>query len=93
MRSWTSAAEWLPDVAAEAPAAGVLAELRDRPATVAARLGYLLQGLRPDIAGQVTAPQTKTWFGPRGPLLRHDNRWQVADTLLPFNPKDLEAVT
>lgn len=93
VRSWTSAAEWLPDVAAEAPAADVLAELQDRPATVTARLGYLLQGLRPDIAGQITAPQTKTWFGPRRPLVRHDNRWQVADTLLPFDPKDLEPVT
>jgi len=36
VRSWTSALEWLPDVAAEAPAADVLAELQDRHATVAA---------------------------------------------------------
>lgn len=93
VRSWTSAAEWLPDVATDASAAGVLAELQGRPATVAARLGYLPQGLMPDIAGQIAGPQTKTWFGPRRPLVRHDNRWQVADTLLPSDPRDLEAVT
>jgi hypothetical protein len=92
VRSWVSALEWLPDVAAEASAEDALAELRDRPATVAARLGYMLQGLRPDIAGQITGPSTKTWFGPRRMVVRHDSRWQVADTLLPFDPRSLEAV-
>jgi len=91
VRSWASAIEWFPDVAAEAPAADVLAELQGRPATVAARLGYLLQGLRPDIAGRITGPQTKTWFGPRRPVIRHDSRWLIADTLLPFDPRNLEA--
>jgi predicted transcriptional regulator of viral defense system len=93
VRSWASAAEWLPDVAAEATAEGILAELRGRAATVAARLGYLLQGLRPDIAEQITGPSAKTWFGPRGTLIRHDNHWQVADTMLPFDPRTLERVT
>jgi hypothetical protein len=79
-------------VAAEVTADDVLAELRDRHATVAARLGYLLQGLRPDLAGQITGPSTKTWFGPRSRVIRHDSRWQVADTLLPFDPRNLEAV-
>jgi hypothetical protein len=93
VRSWASAAEWLPDVAGEATTEGILAELSERAGTVAARLGYLLQGLRPDIAERVTGPSTKTWFGPRGTLLRHDNRWQVADTLLPFDPRTLERAT
>ena len=92
VRSWTSALEWLPDVVAEATADDVHAELRDRHATVTARLGYLLQGLRPDLAGQITGPSTKTWFGPRSRVIRHDSRWQVADTLLPFDPRNLEAV-
>jgi predicted transcriptional regulator of viral defense system len=92
VRSWASALEWLPEVAAEAPADDVLAELQARPATVAARLGYMLQGVRPDIAGQITGPSTKTWFGPRRAVVRHDSRWQVADTLLPFDPRTLEAV-
>lgn len=92
VRSWSSALEWLPDLAAEAAADEVLAELVGRPATVTARLGYLLQGLRPDVAEQVTGPSTKTWFGGRGKIIRHDNRWQIADTLLPFDPRILESV-
>jgi AbiEi antitoxin C-terminal domain len=92
VRSWASAAEWLPDVAAEVTLADVLGELQGRPATVAARIGYLLQGLRPDIAWGITGPSTKTWFGPRRTVIRHDSRWQVADTLLPFDPRTLEAV-
>jgi hypothetical protein len=91
VRSWVSALEWLPEVAAETPAADVLAELRDRPATVGARLGYILQGLRPDIAGQIIGPSTKTWFGPRRTVVRHDSHWQIADTLLPFDPRSLQA--
>ncbi|HQR79361.1 MAG TPA: type IV toxin-antitoxin system AbiEi family antitoxin [Actinomycetota bacterium] len=92
VRSWTSALEWLPDLAAEATAKDVLTELTGRPATVAARLGYLLQGLRPDITAQVTGPTTKTWFGPRQKVVRHDNHWQIADTLLPFDPRSLASV-
>lgn len=53
VRSWASALEWLPDMAAEATADGLLADLGARPATARARLGYLLQGLRPDIAAQI----------------------------------------
>lgn len=93
VRSWSSALEWLPELAAETDPDEALLELGGRPATVAARLGYLLQGLRPDIAQRIEAPGTKTWFGPRRQLVRHDNRWQVADTILPFNPQTLPAVT
>jgi hypothetical protein len=39
VRSWVSAIECLPDVAAEATPGDALAELRGRPATVTARLG------------------------------------------------------
>jgi hypothetical protein len=93
VRSWSSALEWLPDMAAEATPDGLLAELDARAATVSARLGYLLQGLRPDIAARITGPTTKTWFGPRRKVIHHDSRWQVADTLLPFDPRDLEPVS
>lgn len=92
VRSWGSAVEWLPEVAAEAAAADLIAELDGRPATVRARMGYLLQGLRPDVAARIGGPATKTWFGPRRKVVRHDSRWQVADTLLPFDPRDLEPV-
>lgn len=92
VRSWTSALEWLPDLAAEATATDVLAELKGRPSTVAARFGYLLQGLRADITDKVTGPSTKTWFGPRQKVVRHDSHWQIADTLLPFDPRSLASV-
>ncbi len=92
VRSWGSALEWLPDLAAECEPATVLAEVRGRPATVLARTGYLLQALRPDIAREFAPASTKTWFGPRKPLLRHDNRWQIADTILPFDPRTLAPV-
>jgi hypothetical protein len=93
VRSWSSALEWLPELAAEAELDEALVELHGRPATVAARLGYLLQGLRPDIAQRIEPPATKTWFGPRRPLVRHDNRWLVADTLLPFDPRTFPGAT
>lgn len=90
VRSWISAAEWLPEVAAAADQEAVAEELAGRPAATRSRLGYLLQTLRPDIALPL-APTTanKVWFGPRGPLLRHSQRWHVADTLLPFDPASL----
>lgn len=91
VRSWSSALEWLPELAAEAEPDEALRELDGRPTTVGARLGYLLQGLRPDIAQRIDAPVTKTWFGPRGQLVRHDNRFLVADTILPFDPRALPA--
>jgi hypothetical protein len=92
VRSWASTAEWLPDLAAEVDADAVLTELADRSAAVRVRTGYLLQNLRPDIAGHLTGDVAgKVWFGPRGPLRRHDARWQVADTILPFPPAHLTA--
>lgn len=90
VRSWTSALEWLPEVAAEVTYAGIIDEIRDRPTTVGTRVGYLLQGMRPDIAGRITGPPTRTWFGPRTAVIRHDSRRHVADTLLPFDPRELE---
>ena len=63
----------------------------DMPQWPPPRLGYLLQGLRPDIAGQVTGPSTKTWFGPRSSVIRHDSRWQIEILSLPFDPRNLEA--
>lgn len=95
VRSWTSSVEWLPAVTAETSWPDLLHELAGRPATVRTRTGYLLQGLRPEIADQIEQRlqlSGTTWFGPRTSVLRRDRRWQVADTLLPFNPKSLEAV-
>jgi hypothetical protein len=92
VRSWTSAVEWLPDLAAECARDEVLGELEGRPATVRARAGYLVQALRPDIADRLERPVHKTWFGPRGKLKRHDSRWLVADTALPLDPRLFDSV-
>jgi predicted transcriptional regulator of viral defense system len=95
VRSWATAVEWLPSLAAELGGHRVLAELATRPQTVCARTGYLLQGLRPDVADEIwhlRGATSRTWFGQRGPVKQHHNRWQVADTLLPFDPMELEAV-
>ncbi len=90
VRSWETVSEWLPEAALEAEVEKVMVELRDRPAAAKVRLGYLLQSLRPDIAAQVSSSVgSKVWFGPRGPLVRHSQEWQVADTVLPFSPESL----
>jgi predicted transcriptional regulator of viral defense system len=95
VRSWAGAAEWLPSLAAELDVDRLLVELALRPQTVRARTGYLLQGMRSDIADEIRRQRdvtSRTWFGPRGPVKKHSKRWQVADTLLPFDPMALEAV-
>ncbi len=94
VRSWESAREWLPDLAAELSWDALVHELEGRTAAVRARTGYLLQGMRADLAAKIHAigvPRSKTWFGPHGPLLRHDAQWQIADTILPFDPRQLRA--
>lgn len=92
VRSWTSALEWLPEIALMLAPDLLVEELAGRPASVSNRTGYLLQGLRPDLSAtlrDIAPPTGKTWFGPRGPLRRHDAVWQIADTLLPFDPRSL----
>lgn len=92
VRSWASAVEWLPELAAEVDPDELDAELQTRPRSIAARTGYLVQAIRPDLAEAIRRqhpPRGKTWFGPRGSLLRHDNSWSIADTLLPFDPRTL----
>lgn len=94
VRSWQGVAEWLPDVAYELNAAKVLDELKDRPRSVAARTGYLLQGMRPDVSEAImeaSPPRSKVRFG-TGPAIRNDERWQVSDALLPFDPREMEKV-
>lgn len=94
VRSWQGVAEWLPDVAYELDAAKVLDELGGRPRSVAARTGYLLQGMRPDVAGAImkaSPPRSRVRFG-TGTAIRNDERWQVSDSTLPFDPCELEEV-
>ena len=94
VRSWQGVAEWLPDVAYELDASVVLKELEDRPRSVAIRTGYILQGMRPDVADAIMEhcpPRSKTRFG-TGAAKRNDERWQVSASTLPFDPREMEKV-
>lgn len=94
VRSWQGVAEWLPDVAYELDSATVLEELGGRTRAAAARTGYLLQGMRPDVAWAIMErfpARSKTRFG-TGEVKRNDERWQVSDSTLPFDPREMEEV-
>jgi hypothetical protein len=78
----------LPDLAAELDAEVLNDELVDRPRAVVARTGYLLSGLRPDLAAPLSTFATGlVRFGPRiGAPRRHVATWQIIDYLLPSDP-------
>lgn len=51
--------------------------------------------MRPDLTGMMAEsfePRSKARFGPRAKAIRNDEAWKVSDTMLPFDPKKLEAV-
>ena len=94
VRSWESALEWMVELITDLSQEKIMRELMPRPQTVKSRTGYLLKVLRADIADLIYKeykPKNKTWFGSRHKLLRHDNKWLIADTLLPFDPDRLES--
>ena len=91
VRSWASAAEWLPDIMAEMSADAALTELEGKSAATAQRTGYLLQGVRPDIADarfEARKPRFVARFG-QGSTIRSSVRWMVADADLPWDPEKL----
>ena len=91
--SWQSASEWLVELAHELDEGRVLEELSGRSVSVRARTGYLLQGMRPDVAEAIMglgAPTSKVRFGPRRESIRNDERWMISDTVLPFDPRKME---
>ena len=95
VKSWESVMEWLPDVVYESDAEKIMLELVGRPASVYQRTGYLLQMMYPAAADAIfekTCPSSKIWFGPRQTVLRNDEKWKIADSILPFSPKELEKV-
>jgi hypothetical protein len=97
LRSWGSALEWFPGLTQVVDGKRLSTELDGRNTAVHVRAGYLLQGLRPDLAEAIRVlldqkgwKASKTWFGPRAKLVRHDAVWQIADTILPFDPRTLK---
>ena len=95
VRSWSAVLEWLPDLAADLSAERLDVELRARPTAVRVRAGYLLSGLRPDLAEPLhTDAGAPVRFGPRSAKVRrHDPTWRVLDALLQVNPTSLKEVT
>ncbi len=69
-------------------------ELVGRSRATTARLAYLLGGVAPEVANRLQ-PQPATgvvYFGPRQPSRRFSARFNVADTLLPFDPAHLQSL-
>lgn len=94
VRSWDAVLEWLPELAATVQAQLLTRELVGRPGAVRVRAGYLLQGLRPDLADPLRADVAgPVRFGPRDTeARRHSSTWRVIDALLPVDPAGLESV-
>lgn len=88
--SWAAMLDLLPGLLAACAKEDIEAELSDRPHATHVRLAYMLDSLAPDLIQQLgIQPAGKVWFGPRRRLRRHDARWNVADTVLPFSPRKL----
>lgn len=89
-RSWSEILERLPDLVHACAKKDIVTELAGRPHATSVRLAYLLSGVAPELVSQLgIEPGGKVWFGPRRRLRRHNARWNVADTVLPFNPAEL----
>jgi len=87
VRSWGSVLTCLPALLDASPEDEIRAELEGRPHSTRVRFAYLVNGLAPDLVERLAIePAGKVWFGPRGPLRRHDAHWQIADTVLPTPP-------
>jgi hypothetical protein len=93
VRSWRAVAESLPRLLEATDLDDLDREIAGRPRAVRVRLAYLLQGVAPELTERLfpagEARDSKVWFGPRGKLRRHSQRFGVADTLLPFDPASL----
>ncbi|MCA1791871.1 MAG: type IV toxin-antitoxin system AbiEi family antitoxin [Thioalkalivibrio sp.] len=91
VRSWSAILDALPELLRRVEAEDLQEESTGRPAAVATRLAYLIHGIDPALASRLApADHGKVWFGPRGPLKRHNQTFNVADTILPISPSQLE---
>jgi hypothetical protein len=90
-RHWSTTLGWLPRAAAAAQQPALDEELAGRARPTRVRLGYLLSGVRPDLARALEpAAGARVPFGDRGRVRRIDPDWNVADALLPVAPDLLE---
>jgi len=91
-RSWGAVAEWLPDLAAEADAQVFAEEVAHRSRSTKVRAGYLLSGMRPNLAAPLASlVGDPVRFGRRTEQLRrHVSTWRVLDSALPVDPTTWE---
>ena len=91
--TWEAIEFALADLAENTTADELREDVRGRPAALSARLGYLLPGIEPRLvrdAGLKPARQLVR-FGSAPASRRFNSNWNVADTILPFDPAELGA--
>lgn len=90
VRDWANVLEILPRLVKACRPESIHSELKDRPNATRVRLAYLIDSIAPNLVSDLgISAGGKVWFGPRRSLRRHDARWNIADTLLPFSPRRL----
>lgn len=91
--SWEAIVMALPDLAAATTADELRIEVNHRPPTVSARLGYLLEGVAPNLVQEadLRPTPTVTRIGPPEAPARFNSRWNIADNQLPVDPTTLTA--
>jgi len=90
VRSWAAVLEGLEELVNAADEPDILTEVEGRTHATQVRFAYLICGIAPRLVDRLgVQPRGKVWFGPRGPLRRHDSHWNIADTILPFPPSEL----
>lgn len=91
VKSWSAVLEALPELVERVGMNQLHEELAGRPAAVTTRLAYLIHGIKPALARQLASQDHgKVWFGPRGQLKRHNQTFNIADTILPIAPSLLK---
>lgn len=90
VKSWTNVLNHLTELVDLTSEDEIRTELEERSHATWVRLAYLLDGVAPELVSRLEIePSSKVWFGPRQELRRHNARWKVADTVLPFSPTEL----
>ncbi|HZJ08799.1 MAG TPA: type IV toxin-antitoxin system AbiEi family antitoxin [Trueperaceae bacterium] len=91
VRSWSAVLDALPELYEQVELSDLHQELAGRTVADRTRLAYLMQGIDSHLAFRLAPPDHgKVWFGPRGPLKRHSQTFNLADTVLPISPAELK---